>query len=102
LEFLASIGSPGRKEGFGPGEYADADCLGNPLVVELAKKYNKTPAHILLKHLTQHGIGIIPKSVTPERIKQNFNIFDFEISPEDMKRFEDEIKEDVRLFSFSL
>lgn len=52
--------------------------------------------------MIQQGIGVIPKSVNPERIKQNFDIFNFQISQEDMKRFDDEIKEDVRLFSFSL
>ncbi|KAI6234584.1 Major sperm protein [Aphelenchoides fujianensis] len=86
--------------GFGPGDYPDADCLGHPLVQELAKKYNKTPAQILLRHAIQQKISVIPKSSNPERIAANFDIFDFEISDEDMKRF-DEIKEDVRLFSFS-
>ncbi|KAI6176229.1 Aldo-ket-red domain-containing protein [Aphelenchoides bicaudatus] len=96
----ATLGSPGRKEGFGPGEYPDADCLNHPLVVELAEKYKRTNGQILLRHAIQQKIGVIPKSVTPARIKQNFDLFDFEISEEDMKRF-DEIKEDVRLFSFS-
>ncbi|KAI6181189.1 Aldo-ket-red domain-containing protein [Aphelenchoides besseyi] len=68
---------------------------------ELAKKYNKTPAQILLRHLIQQKISVIPKSSNPKRVEENFNIFDFEISDEDMKRFDTEINEDVRLFSFS-
>ncbi|KAI6207085.1 hypothetical protein M3Y94_00989300 [Aphelenchoides besseyi] len=97
----ATLGSPNRKAGFGPGEYSDCDCLGHPLVQEMAKKYNKTPAQILLRHLIHQKISVIPKSSNPKRVEENFNIFDFEISDEDMKRFDTEIKEDVRLFSFS-
>ncbi|CAD5227088.1 unnamed protein product [Bursaphelenchus xylophilus] len=96
----ASLGSPSRKQGFGPGDYPDADCLGNEIVQGLAKKYNKTPGQILLRHLLQLGIQVIPKSVNPERLKQNFNVFDFELAKEDLEKL-DQIKEDVRLFSFS-
>ncbi|CAD5221930.1 unnamed protein product [Bursaphelenchus okinawaensis] len=96
----ASLGSPARKQGFGPGDYPDADCLGNEIVKELAKKYKKTPGQILLRHLLQLGVSVIPKSTNPERLKQNFDVFDFELEPEDFEKF-DEIKEDVRLFSFS-
>jgi diketogulonate reductase-like aldo/keto reductase len=53
--------------------------LNNPTVLEVAKKHGKTPAQILLRHIVQRGIAAIPKSINPERIRQNlqvrFNIF---------------------------
>lgn len=55
-----------------------------PLLKVLATKYKKTPAQITLRWNLQNGIVTIPKSVTPSRIKQNSEIFDFEISPHDM------------------
>ncbi|KAI1728298.1 aldo/keto reductase family domain-containing protein [Ditylenchus destructor] len=97
----ATLGSPGRKAGFGPGDWPDADCLGHPLVQELAKKYNKTPAQILLRHMIQLNVSVIPKSINPARICQNFDVLDFKISDDDMKRFDTEVKETIRLFSFS-
>ncbi|CAD5205756.1 unnamed protein product [Bursaphelenchus okinawaensis] len=98
----ATLGSPGRLEGFRKapmGEWPHADNLNHPVTQELAKKYNKTPAQILLRHMVQQGITVIPKSTNPERLKQNFSLFDFELSEEDMQRFDD-IKEDVRLFVY--
>ena len=50
----------------------------------LAKKYDKTPAQIILRWNVQHGISTIPKSSNLLRIKENFDIFDFEISDDDM------------------
>ncbi|HLO44825.1 MAG TPA: aldo/keto reductase [Leadbetterella sp.] len=50
----------------------------------LAKKYDKTPAQIILRWNVQHGVSTIPKSSNLLRIKENFDIFDFEISDEDM------------------
>lgn len=50
----------------------------------LAKKYEKTPAQIILRWNVQHGISTIPKSSNFLRIKENFDIFDFEISDDDM------------------
>jgi aldehyde reductase len=67
----------------------------------LAKKYKKSPGQILLRHLIQQNIAVIPKSTNAQRIRDNFNLFDFNIDEADMKKFDEE-KEDIRLFSFSL
>lgn len=56
----------------------------NELIVSLAKKYGVSPAKICLKYALQQGIIPLPKSATDERIADNINVFDFEISPEDM------------------
>lgn len=55
------------------------------VVKDLSKKYDKTPAQIVLRWDLQHGVVTIPKSVKPHRIEENSQIFDFEISDEDMK-----------------
>lgn len=54
-------------------------------VQEIAKKYDKTPAQVLLRHIVQKGISAIPKSVNPERILQNISVFDFELSGNEMQ-----------------
>jgi diketogulonate reductase-like aldo/keto reductase len=59
-----------------------------PLLKELSKKYGKTPAQIALRWNLQKDIITIPKSVRKERIHENADIFDFEISAEDMKRID--------------
>ncbi|AEE52976.1 aldo/keto reductase [Haliscomenobacter hydrossis] len=50
----------------------------------LAQKYGKTPAQIILRWALQLGISTIPKSINPKRLKENFDVFDFSISDEDM------------------
>ena len=59
-----------------------------PLMQELAAKYGKTPVHIVLRWDIQKGVVTIPKSVTPERIISNANIFDFELTEEDMAKID--------------
>jgi len=51
---------------------------------QLCKKYNKTPAQIILRWNIEHGVSTIPKSANPARIEENFNIFDFSLSKEDV------------------
>lgn len=58
------------------------------LLQDLAKKYDKTISQIVLRWDLQMGVVTIPKSVTPSRIKENADIFDFEISKEDMDRIQ--------------
>lgn len=55
-----------------------------PILTDLAAKYGKTPAQIVLRWDLQHGVVTIPKSVRRERIEENAGIFDFELSAEDM------------------
>ena len=62
----------------------------------LAKKYEKTPAQIILRWIIQLGVSAIPKSSNTARIKENFNIFDFEISQEDCQ-FINTFNENLRI-----
>ena len=59
--------------------------VSNPVVQKVAEKYNKTPAQVTLRWDLQHGVVTIPKSKTPQRIAENADIFDFELSAEDMQ-----------------
>ncbi|KAK5138938.1 hypothetical protein LTR04_004043, partial [Oleoguttula sp. CCFEE 6159] len=58
--------------------------MDDPLITPLARKHNKTPAQILLRWGLQKGFVILPKSVTRSRIEENANLYDFELSAEDM------------------
>jgi len=66
------------------------------LLTELAAKYQKTAAQIILRWDIQHGVAAIPKSANPERQVENLNIFDFEITADDMRKL-DELNEDYRI-----
>lgn len=60
------------------------DLIGAEKLVWLAEKYQKTPAQIIIRWDLQHGISPIPRSTNPVRMAQNLDVFDFEISDEDM------------------
>nr|XP_022910891.1 1,5-anhydro-D-fructose reductase [Onthophagus taurus] len=78
------------------------DILGNPTVTDLAKKHNKTNAQILLRYTIQKGIVVIPKSTNPKRIKENFDVFDFQLDDGDMKKMKALDKgTDARILNFS-
>lgn len=62
------------------------EMFENPVLVEIAKAHGKTAAQIALRFLMQSGVVIIPKSVHEERIKENFDLFDFELSGDEMDR----------------
>ena len=60
------------------------DIFKTELLIAIGGKYKKTVAQVILRWLTQRGVVVIPKSVRKERMIENFDIFDFELSPEDM------------------
>jgi len=62
--------------------------LDQPVLKEIAAKYGKTPAQVVLRWDLQHGVVTIPKSITPSRIAENADIFDFELTAEDMDRID--------------
>jgi diketogulonate reductase-like aldo/keto reductase len=60
--------------------------MGDPTIIAVAQKHHKTYAQIMLRWCVQNGAVVLPKSITPSRIKQNIEIFDFELDDEDMHR----------------
>jgi aldehyde reductase len=84
LTAYCPLGSPDR-----PAQMKAKDeptLLDHPVIKELAEKHKKTPGHILIKFQVQRGVVVIPKSVTPARIEANLNVFDFELSDEDLSK----------------
>ena len=61
------------------------ELLTNPALTALAERYNKTVQQVALRYLIQRGIIAIPKSTHTERMKQNLDVFDFALTPEDME-----------------
>ena len=62
------------------------DVFQNPILKEIGEKYGKTTAQVMLRWQLQRGVVSLSKSATLERIRQNFDIFDFELSGEDMEK----------------
>ena len=73
---------------WGPFAEGRNDYFNTPALKEIGEKYGKTPAQVALRFLIQSGVVVIPKSVHKERMEENFNIFDFTLSEEDMKTLE--------------
>lgn len=71
-------------ESWGPFAEGKNNIFENELLLAIARKYQKTVAQVILRWLTQRGVVVIPKSVRKERIVENFDICDFELSNEDM------------------
>jgi diketogulonate reductase-like aldo/keto reductase len=62
--------------------------MDDPLLNELARKHGKTVAQVMIRWQLQQSVVVIPKSSNPERIRENTQVFDFEISEEDMARID--------------
>lgn len=60
------------------------DLLTNPVVLEIGKRRKKTAAQILLRYTLQRGIAAIPKSTNSDRLRKNIDLFDWELTAEDM------------------
>ncbi|SHT55577.1 aldo/keto reductase, diketogulonate reductase [Mycobacteroides abscessus subsp. abscessus] len=73
-------------ESWGPFAEGKNNFFQNEILVSIAEKYNKSVAQVALRWLTQRGVVAIPKSVRKERIIENFNIFDFELTENDMEK----------------
>lgn len=79
LTAYSPLGSPGN-------DSSSISGLKEPVIKEISQKRNKTPSQVILRFQLQRGICVIPKSVTASRIIENFEVFDFELTEEEMNR----------------
>ena len=78
-----------KTEGWAPLGQASSYLFNEEVIKKCAEKYKKTSAQIILRWHIQSGFITIPKSCKPERIKENFEIFDFELTEDEMKSIND-------------
>lgn len=72
-------------ESWGPFAEGRKGFFTHPVLAAIGREHGKTVAQVALRHLVQQGIIAIPKSVNRDRIQENFDIFDFELTPDDMR-----------------
>ena len=82
-EYMQKFGT--RLMSWSPMARGENNFFNNEILKSIGAKYGKTAAQTALRFLTQEGIIVIPKSTHKERMAENFNIFDFELSKEDME-----------------
>ncbi len=75
-------------EAWGPFAEGGHGIFTHPILTEIGKPYGKTPAQVALRFNIQRGVVVIPKSVHRERIEQNFDVWDFVLSEEDMQKID--------------
>lgn len=85
-EYLKKYGA--QIESWGPFAEGKNDYFQNPVLKEIGAKYNKSAAQTALRFLLQSGVVVIPKSTHKERMEENFNVFDFSLTEEEMDRIE--------------
>ena len=73
-----------QPESWAPFAEGRNDLFKNPVLARIAARHGKSVSQVVLRWLTQRGIVVIPKSVRPERIAENFDVFGFELAPEEM------------------
>ncbi|MCI2900037.1 aldo/keto reductase [Staphylococcus hominis] len=76
--------------------FMNAQILNDETLNEIGKEVNKSAAQVIIKWNMQHNVVVIPKSVTSSRIEENIDVFDFELSAEQMKRIDD-LNKDQRI-----
>src|SRR5213594_2644713 len=62
--------------------------LNHPVISQISSRHGRTPAQVLIRWSLQHGLVVIPKSIRPDRIRENAAVFDFELNADDMKRLD--------------
>ena len=67
-----------------PARWYRRQLLGSPVLAEIGAKYGKSAAQVVIRWHIQRGVVVLPKSTHAERIKQNFDVFDFNLTSEDM------------------
>jgi 2,5-diketo-D-gluconate reductase A len=72
-------------ESWGPFAEGKNNIFQNEVLLSIARKYNKSIAQVILRWLIQRGVVAIPKSVHKERMEENFKVFDFQLTAEDME-----------------
>ena len=72
-------------EGYSPFKSTD---LGDPVLAEVAQRHQVTPAQVVIRWHVDHGVVVIPKSATPERIVSNFDVFGFSLDDEELRRID--------------
>lgn len=72
-------------EAYQPLGHGDPKLLAHPTVTKLAERYQKDPGQIILRFEVQDGLIVLPKSTNPERIRSNFELFDFTLSEAEME-----------------
>lgn len=94
-EYMVKYGV--QHQSWGPFAEGRNDFFTNPVLTEIGKKYGKSTAQVALKFLLQSDVVVIPKSTHIERMEENIDVFDFTLSPDDMRAISD-LDENTSLF----